>query len=316
MANIIYQCTKCNYSGKTFSALTTHNCLHIREEEKARLVHIPDKKFIDCWHTKTYYDIINHARKNPPTDYGENHHIIPRCLGGNNNWKNIVKLTARQHYICHCLLVRMVDKQSDSYRRLVNAIIIMKAKSGRMERYVSSCLYEKAKIEYSKFKSIAMYKNNHRSGRVWVANFDTRTTKTIKLSELDSYISKGWKKGRVLNFDLYKGNGERKYIPRKIRRRKKRPSVKKHPKSLLEGIKKILGSDEVTDDNIKELRERISHMIWVLDMSPNDIKKKYNLAIGSPAKCFKEVFKIHTRNASEARELQLNKIRRFSRPVP
>jgi len=36
--------------------------------------------------------------------YYENHHILPKCLGGTNDPENLVLLTAREHFICHKLL--------------------------------------------------------------------------------------------------------------------------------------------------------------------------------------------------------------------
>lgn len=42
-------------------------------------------------------------------DYCEKHHIIPKSLGGNNRKENLVKLSAREHFICHRLLVKMTE---------------------------------------------------------------------------------------------------------------------------------------------------------------------------------------------------------------
>lgn len=39
--------------------------------------------------------------------YFENHHIIPESMGGSNEAFNRVKLTAREHFICHRLLTKM-----------------------------------------------------------------------------------------------------------------------------------------------------------------------------------------------------------------
>ena len=39
--------------------------------------------------------------------YSENHHIIPKCMGGSDDESNLVKLTAEEHYIAHLLLVKM-----------------------------------------------------------------------------------------------------------------------------------------------------------------------------------------------------------------
>lgn len=36
--------------------------------------------------------------------YYENHHIIPKCLGGTDEETNLVLLTAKEHFICHKLL--------------------------------------------------------------------------------------------------------------------------------------------------------------------------------------------------------------------
>lgn len=61
-------------------------------------------------YTRWYYNIISRAslRVNHH-GYVEKHHIIPRSLGGTNNQSNLVKLTAREHFICHLLLPKMLE---------------------------------------------------------------------------------------------------------------------------------------------------------------------------------------------------------------
>jgi hypothetical protein len=53
-----------------------------------------------------YQKIINNAKikNNIKEKYYEIHHIIPKCLGGNNEPNNLVNLTLKEHYICHKLL--------------------------------------------------------------------------------------------------------------------------------------------------------------------------------------------------------------------
>jgi hypothetical protein len=63
--------------------------------------------FIENKYCKTYYIIIERAKSRVLEEYGERHHIIPKSLGGSNKKDNLVKLTAREHFICHLLLVRM-----------------------------------------------------------------------------------------------------------------------------------------------------------------------------------------------------------------
>jgi len=57
---------------------------------------------------KLYNSIINNAllRKLSPNFYYEKHHIIPKCVGGTNEYTNLVHLTAREHFICHKLLYK------------------------------------------------------------------------------------------------------------------------------------------------------------------------------------------------------------------
>jgi len=39
--------------------------------------------------------------------YVEFHHVVPKCIGGDDSDNNIVCLTAREHFVVHLLLVRM-----------------------------------------------------------------------------------------------------------------------------------------------------------------------------------------------------------------
>lgn len=48
--------------------------------------------------------IINRAKNRNITTYTEKHHIIPKCLSGLDNNDNIVKLTAKEHFLVHKLL--------------------------------------------------------------------------------------------------------------------------------------------------------------------------------------------------------------------
>ena len=54
---------------------------------------------------KIYNCLIERAitdnRKKCDIVYYEQHHIIPKCLGGTDNTDNLVLLTAREHFIAH-----------------------------------------------------------------------------------------------------------------------------------------------------------------------------------------------------------------------
>jgi hypothetical protein len=64
-------------------------------------------KFLDNKYTIWYYSIISNRQNNPSDGYTEKHHIIPKSLGGSNKKENLVNLTAREHFVCHRLLMRL-----------------------------------------------------------------------------------------------------------------------------------------------------------------------------------------------------------------
>lgn len=71
------------------------------------------------FYTTLYYHIIDAAKGRVLVGYNEKHHIIPKSLGGDNAADNLVRLTAREHFICHLLLVRMTE--GDARRKMLRA---------------------------------------------------------------------------------------------------------------------------------------------------------------------------------------------------
>jgi hypothetical protein len=62
-------------------------------------------------YTTVYNSIIARAQSRLLSKdvYSERHHIIPKSLGGTDLPINLVCLTAREHFICHWLLTKMVE---------------------------------------------------------------------------------------------------------------------------------------------------------------------------------------------------------------
>jgi hypothetical protein len=99
---------------------------------------------------RIYNSIIYHRIQNPlPNEvYGEKHHIIPKSLGGDDNITNIVKLSAREHFICHALLAEMYEKYSNEWYKMNHAFMMMKA-CATGNRYLNAKLYELKRIDFS-----------------------------------------------------------------------------------------------------------------------------------------------------------------------
>jgi hypothetical protein len=97
---------------------------------------------------KIYNQIIERAKNRVLKSYSERHHIKPKSIGGTNDKDNIVRLTAKEHFICHLLLVEMYPESS----RLKYALWAMaNQKNSKQDRTykVGSRLYERLRKEHS-----------------------------------------------------------------------------------------------------------------------------------------------------------------------
>jgi hypothetical protein len=97
---------------------------------------------------KIYNQIVEKAQTTTRDCYVEKHHIIPRCMGGSNDPENIVKLTAREHYICHWLLAKTYNT-----KKLWGAFAMLCVSSTKHQRLTNSKLFERARIARSKASS-------------------------------------------------------------------------------------------------------------------------------------------------------------------
>lgn len=104
-----------------------------------------------------YYDwyrsLVDSRKLLARDGYTEAHHIVPASLGGSNNPENFVKLTAREHFVAHLLLVFCT--QGIDRKKMLKAFTMMKAKSANQNRCdaVNSRLYEKLKQQANKARS-------------------------------------------------------------------------------------------------------------------------------------------------------------------
>lgn len=102
---------------------------------------ILEQRCHDARFLKWYRSLIE-RRLTQPSDRGERHHILPRCMGGWNG-ENIVKLTAREHFVAHALLARAFprnDKLSYAFWAMCN-----QSNKYHERKRPSSRLYERAK---------------------------------------------------------------------------------------------------------------------------------------------------------------------------
>lgn len=53
------------------------------------------------------YNNLISTRKENVISSGELHHILPRCMGGDDSSSNLVRLTHREHFVAHRLLTKI-----------------------------------------------------------------------------------------------------------------------------------------------------------------------------------------------------------------
>lgn len=158
---------------------------------------------------KKIYDsiIIRAQKRNDLEKPYDKHHIIPRSLGGNNSKNNIVKLTLREHFICHMLLSKIYGKT------MICAAMMLSS----FKRY-NSKKYEWLRTHFineymtgnnnpiKRFPHTEERKQHFREtslGRKWINN---GTESCMAKSErLHNLLENGWQLGRLKTETLING---------------------------------------------------------------------------------------------------------------
>ena len=108
-------------------------------------------------YSKTYFAITSNAKQRRTEGYTELHHITPQSMGGSNDKDNLVELTAREHFICHWLLIKMTEGKDRS--KMLYALNGMKAENRYQQRYhtkITAKVYETYRIEHAENHSKTM----------------------------------------------------------------------------------------------------------------------------------------------------------------
>jgi hypothetical protein len=58
-------------------------------------------------YNKIYQALVLKGQQRVTPEVCEVHHIMPKCVGGNDNANNLVSLTPEEHYVAHLLLVKI-----------------------------------------------------------------------------------------------------------------------------------------------------------------------------------------------------------------
>ena len=154
---------------------------------------------------RIYNKIINNRKQNTPDVYTEKHHIIPKSLGGSNTKDNIVRLTAREHFICHLLLIRIYKDDKYKWAKMMSAFCrMLQQPQEEQKRYCPSKWYAYMRENLSKAMKINQGgERNSQYGKHWIINPETGEKKSLQESEIQTYLDNGWIRGRTLKPKKY-----------------------------------------------------------------------------------------------------------------
>jgi len=133
-------------------------------------------------------EIISRARERCLEGYCERHHVIPKCLGGTDDPENIVRLTAREHFIIHKILCILYPHES----RLHWAAFMMANGSGSKKQDRG---YRVGAREYERLRKNLKHSDETKA-KVSRANKGRQTRLGAKLSEETRRKMSIAKKGR------------------------------------------------------------------------------------------------------------------------
>jgi hypothetical protein len=174
--------------------------------------------FISNKYTAWYMSIVS----NPTNEgYVENHHIVPRSMGG----EETVSLSARQHFICHWLLTKMT--RGNDRLKMISAFSKMCFQDRYGYRYINSYGYKecrdtlmpeigrrvglwnkgKAKSDEWKKNAGAAMKGKHKGKKF--CNKDG-VTRRVPLEEYNQLLKEGWVPGRCFTketMELFRKKG-------------------------------------------------------------------------------------------------------------
>jgi len=107
-----------------------------------------------------YNNLVKKAQNRELDGYVEKHHIVPKCMGGDNTESNIVRLSAKEHFIAHKLLVRIHPNTKGVWYALIamGRIVEFKSRIFESERQKTYALRKGTKYSEESKKKMSLAK--------------------------------------------------------------------------------------------------------------------------------------------------------------
>jgi hypothetical protein len=197
---------------------------------------------------RIYENIINNSKNRKLNGYSEKHHIIPKSLGGDDTKNNIAILTAKEHLICHKILVKIYPGP-----KMVRALSMMLRKNrNQTKRIISSRDYETLRKE----------RNRHIKGKKLEELYSEEGVSNIKKAQKN----KVWK-----HTEEYK-----KRLSEKLKGKSYEERFGKEKANTLKELRKNqkLGSRHTKETKLKISATRIGKSSWNKGLTMNENTKE------------------------------------------
>jgi hypothetical protein len=212
---------------------------------------LPKEHLID-----RYLNFINQCRSKSFNGYTETHHIIPRSFNGTDDNINLIKLSAKHHYIAHLLLARATS--SPKMIKALHKMVYSTRGDVQRDYKITSRVYAYVREEHAKV--VSGYSKN----TVVAKHLYTEEIKRIPKKLFDMYNG-------ILYKALAKGRKDSKETKLKKQAASKRPRKVKHglrSRSLAASkysYKTPLGFCENSDDLLKLYPSFTKNTLTILD---------------------------------------------------
>ena len=134
---------------------------------------------------KFHYDkLIDRARNRKLDTYTEEHHIVPKCMGGLDDQENLVNLTAEEHFVAHQLLAKIFPTNYGIISAAVNMV------AGNQYQKRNNKLYGWLRRKYSESKK-GQTKENNSSVRQMAEKLRGRTKETHEYIRISADKKRG-----------------------------------------------------------------------------------------------------------------------------
>ena len=149
----------------------------------------------------TYMRLVHlrkYAEPHSADIYTERHHIIPGCMGGPDDSTNIVRFTAREHFIAHRLLERVVVSKRHYFQMKEAVACFMMVPPGSQR----STIFNSRTIEIMRKANSEASRERNMGNQHWKKRGPV--TDELRRRQSESSANKRWinKNGLVLSVDL------------------------------------------------------------------------------------------------------------------